>query len=133
MTGVLDSPTLGRRRTMLYFTVVSVLGSLLLSFTWYMGPGALFAGNVLMRFSVLVPYTIMYELLKSQYIVTFKHKCTGALTVSDFVFCLGTFMWRKSSQHLTAMRALRWGSAHPRAWAVSSLSSSSRSWSTGPR
>jgi hypothetical protein len=86
MTGVLDSPTLGRRRTMLYFTVVSVLGSLLLSFTWYMGPGALFAGNVLMRFSVLVPYTIMYELLKSQYTVTLKHKCTGALNFSDFCF-----------------------------------------------
>jgi hypothetical protein len=80
MTGVLDSATLGRRRTMLYFTVTSVLGSLLLAFTWCMGPGALFAGNVLMRSSIVVPYNIMYQLLKSQCVVTLKHKYARTLT-----------------------------------------------------
>ena len=74
-TGILESPTIGRRKTMLYFTVVTAVFGLLLTFTWYMGPSVLFAGNVFMRCAGLVPYEIMY--VYSAEILPTSHRNTG--------------------------------------------------------
>jgi hypothetical protein len=74
-TGVLDSPDIGRRRTMLYLTIVSVFGALVLSFTWYMGPGVLFSGNAVMHLAGLIPYEIMYIYVAE--ILPTSHRNTG--------------------------------------------------------
>ncbi len=74
-TGMMESPTVGRRKTMLYFTVVTIVFGLVLTFTWYMGPSVLFAGNVFMRCAGLVPYEIMY--VYAAEILPTSHRNTG--------------------------------------------------------
>ena len=74
-TGVLDSPNIGRRRTMLYSTVLCVFAAAGLSFAWRMSPGALFTGNALMRLAALVPYEIMYVYVAE--ILPTSHRNTG--------------------------------------------------------